>query len=443
MFKKRIIIENAHIMDPSDNLDLPCGELLINSATPDSDGRVSAIGLPGTIARQPGDIVIDARGMVVAPGLVDIHVHLRDPGQTQKEDIITGCRAAAAGGVTSLVCMPNTAPTIDCAEVVEYVRKKAEGADAHVYIAGAVTKSLAGQEMTDFATLKAAGAWALSDDGKPVRDNDILSDALKTAAELDMPLLYHAEYYTPVGALMREGEVSQQLGVVGIPAEAEFADIHRAALLAQMAEAPIHICHVSCAQSFEVIRQARELGCKITCETAPHYFALTDEMLLSRDADYRMNPPLESEEDRLAVIAAIKDGTVSAIATDHAPHTPEEKANFETSPNGVIGMETSLAATWTYLKDEIPLMQILRLMSTNPANILGINAGSLSANQVADVIIFDPDECWTVDVDKLHGKSRNAVFKGMQLCGRVKLTILGGEIKYIDGGMENVIRQTD
>ncbi len=411
------------MIDPSCGLDGPADVHI-------RKGRIAAVGkaLPAD-----GCEVLDASGLVCAPGLVDLHVHLRDPGQTQKEDLLSGCRAAAAGGVTSLLCMPNTSPPLDRPDIIEQLLSRAAGADAHVYPVGAVSLGLKGKTLTDFSALKAAGAAAFSDDGRPVLTADLCERALRAAAEAGLPLLAHCEELTLVrGGIMNEGEVSRSLGVPGISRAAEEAGIAREIALAAATGCPVHICHVSTEGGAAMIRAAKRDGVPVTGETAPHYLLLTDEALRSRDADFRMNPPLRTEKDRLALVEALSDGTLDAVATDHAPHTPGEKEDFLLAPNGVIGMETSLSVCLTALvhTGTVTLSELLFLMSTSPARIAGLPAGTLQPGATADILLFDPNETWTVDETRLHGKSRNTPFKGMRLRGRVKATLLAGRTVY-------------
>ena len=384
-------------------------------------------------AKKETDTVIDGKGLVAFPGIVDLHVHLRDPGQTNKEDIITGTNAAAAGGVTSLLCMPNTDPTIDNAGIINYVLNKAKNCKSRVYVAASITKGLMGKEATELEALRAAGAIGLSDDGRPVLDREIMAEAMKKAPTLGMTVVAHCEDLEKAkDGKINKGKMSELLGIAGIPNEAEDNGTNREILIAEENNVPVHICHVSTKTSVELIRQAKSRGVKVTAETAPHYFTLTEDVLEKRDADYRMNPPLRTEEDRLAIIQGLTDGTLDCIATDHAPHTEEDKADFEKAPNGSIGMETSLAATLTmlYHNGNFTLMDIARLMSSNPANILKINAGSLKVGANADIALVDVNKEWTVDRDKLHGKSKNTPFKNMKMKGKVVKTILGGEIVF-------------
>lgn len=419
----KILIKNAHICDPATNMDCEGDIFLV-------DGVIADI---GTDLDYETEVTIDASGLIAAPGLVDMHVHLRDPGQTEKEDIISGCKAAAAGGVTSVLAMPNTNPTVDNVETVQYILNKAKDADAHVYVSAAITKGLQSDMLCNLAALKEAGAIALSDDGRPVVNTEFMAEAMQTAPKLGMTVVSHCEdLYLAKGGIIHEGKVAEELGVKGIPAAAEDCGTAREIALAAAYNVPIHICHVSTATSIALIRDAKARGVAVTAETAPHYFTLTEEELLKRDADYRMNPPLRTEADRLAVIEGLKDGTLDAIATDHAPHTPTEKADFEKAPNGAIGMETSLSAGITALVQQghCTMLQLIEKMSTNPAQLLGIPAGTLKKGSPADVILIDKDEEWTVDVDKLHGKSKNCVFKNRKLTGKVKFTVCGGKIVF-------------
>ena len=416
-----LLIKNAHVVSPADGIN-DVLDILIEG------GKIAQIGKD-----LHADEEINAEGLYAVPGLTDMHVHLRDPGQTQKEDIITGCRAAAAGGVTSLLAMPNTVPAVDDPETVRYILDKAKNADAKVYVAASVTKGLKSIEPTDLEALKNAGAAALSDDGRPVENTKFLSDAMKKAPKLGMTVVAHCEdVFLADGGKINKGEVSRALGVKGIPASAEDCGTAREIALAAAENVPIHICHVSTKTSVALVRDAKRRGVKVTAETAPHYFSLTEKELLKRDADYRMNPPLRTAEDVKAIIEGLKDGTLDCIATDHAPHTPEEKADFEKAPNGSIGMETSLAVGITYLVKTglMTFDELVRKMSVNPAKILGIEAGSLSVGSSADIALVDINEHWTVDVDSLHGKSKNTPFKGMTLTGRVKKTLLDGKVVF-------------
>ena len=420
-----ILLRNGYVVDPLNDFE-GTSDILISN---------------GKIVKRAMDIqddvenVIDCTGRVIIPGICDMHVHLRDPGQTRKEDILTGCEAAAAGGVTAVTCMPNTVPPVDNAETVRYILKKARKAKAKVYPIGCITKGLKGEELCDFIELKNAGCVAVSDDGKPVQNARLMARAMVKAHYAGLRVISHCEDPDIIeGGIINSGKVSKELGVAGMHRLSEDTQTAREIVMACDLEMPIHIAHVSTATSVKLVRMGARHGTMVTSETCPHYFTLTDEKLRSRDADYRMNPPLRTEDDVAAVTQAVCDGTIDCIVTDHAPHTAEEKADFEKAPNGVVGLETSLAVTLTqlYHTGRLSLRQIVRLMCLNPRKILNIAGGGLGAGAVADIAVFDPNEEWTVDPEKLHSKSHNTCFKGMTLKGRVKLTILDGNIVYKD-----------
>lgn len=419
-----LLIKNATVVSPDNGINENLDILI-------KDGIVAELG-----KNLIGDCeLVNAEGLYAVPGFVDMHVHLRDPGQTHKEDIFSGCRAAAAGGVTSLLAMPNTTPATDNAQTVKYIIEKAKTADANVYVAASITKGLKSAEPTDLEELRNAGAIALSDDGRPVENTKFLSDAMKKAPQLGMKVVAHCEdLYLANGGKINEGKVSEKLGVKGIPSSAEDCGTSREIALAAALDVPVHICHVSTKTSVALIRDAKKRGVKVTAETAPHYFSLTEKELLKRDADYRMNPPLRTQADVDAIIKGLQDGTLDAIATDHAPHTPEEKSDFEKAPNGSVGMETSFAAGITYLvlPGKITFEQLVEKMSCNPAKILGIDAGKIDVGAPADIVLVNPEEEWTVDENRLHGKSKNTPFKGLKLSGKIKKTILNGEIIFED-----------
>lgn len=420
-----LLFKNVKAVNPSNDTVKVCDILV-------KDGVIAQIG--GNI--EVNDVkIIEASGLTLIPGLVDIHTHLRDPGFTDKEDIITGANAAAAGGVTTLFCMPNTKPAVDSEETVKYIIDKAKDANASVIPVAAVTKGLSGEELTDMCALKAAGAGAFSDDGVPVKTAELMRKALDTATELNLPVFAHCEDKSlSKKGIINEGVVSEKLGCEGIPNSAEDVGTAREISLLMSAKkgARLHICHVSTEGSVNLIRFAKSLGLNITAETGPHYFIFNEEKVFSRDADYRMNPPLRSENDRLAVLKAVCDGTIDCIATDHAPHTPSEKSDFYTAPNGVIGMETSFSASYTALVKTglLSVLQLVKIMSYNPAKIAGADGGTLDIGSRADVVLIDENEKWTVDPLKLHGKSKNCVFKGAELQSKVKMTVLGGRIVY-------------
>ncbi len=421
-----LLLKNGHIVDSANGFEGEADILVHNGEIREVGSGISA----------PEAQIIDCTGLMVIPGICDMHVHFRDPGQTHKEDIITGGNAAAAGGVTAVACMPNTVPTVDNPETVRYIVEKAKKAKTRVYPVGSITKGLGGTELCDFTALHEAGCVAVSDDGRPVKNARIMAEAMVKAHYAGMKVISHCEDMDIVaGGIMNSGKVSKELGVKGIHRLSEDLVTQREITLAADLEVPIHIAHVSTAQSMQNIRIAARYGTMVTCETAPHYFMLTDELLRKRDADYRMNPPLRTAEDVQAITEGIVDGTIDCIITDHAPHTPKEKADFEKAPNGVVGLETSLAAALTalYHTGKVSLQRIVTMMCVNPRRILSIPGGSLRPGDIADICVFDPNEEWTVDPEKLHSKSRNTCFKGMTLKGRVKYTILDGRVVYTDG----------
>lgn len=421
----QLLFQNARVVDPSQNLDAVCDVLC----------RDNQIAQTGRELRPDAATVFDASGLILAPGLVDLHTHLRDPGFTEKEDILTGCAAAAAGGVTTLCAMPNTRPACDTPETVRYVLEKAKQANARVLPVAAITKGLSGEELTDMQALAQSGACAFSDDGVPVATAALMAKALAESARLHLPIFAHTEDRSlSAGGIINDGKWSMRFGVGGIPNAAEDAGTAREIALLMNAPpgAHLHICHVSTAGSAALIADAKAKGLSISAETCPHYFIFDENKLEARDADYRMNPPLRSAQDRAAIEKALLDGTLDVIATDHAPHTPAEKQDFLTAPNGVIGMETSFSASFTALvkTGKLSLSDLIQKMSCRPAEILGQGGGTLRAGARADLILIDENERWTVDVEKLHGKSKNCVFKGCTLQSKVKLTVLGGRIVY-------------
>ena len=421
-----LYLTNGHVVDSKNGIDETLDICI-------KDGIIAEIGKTLTVPESAEKI--DCNGLTIIPGICDMHVHLRDPGQTHKEDIHTACEAAAAGGVTAVACMPNTTPATDTPEIVSYILEKAKTAKAKVYPVGAITKGLAGEELTDFAALKEAGCVAVSDDGKPVRNAMFMKRAIKQAALDRLAIISHCEDLDIIdGGIINMGAVSETMGIKGMARSSENYVTMREVFLAGEQRLPVHIAHISTKEAVNIIRFAKSKGSKATCETAPHYFTLTEDKLFSRDADYRMNPPLREQADVDAITEAICDGTIDCIITDHAPHTPEEKSDFFTAPNGVVGLETSLAVTVTMLLNpgKITHVRLVDLMCVNPRKILGIDGGTLSIGAPADIAIFSETEQWTVDPEKLHSKSKNTCFKGMTLTGKVKYTILNGEIVYKD-----------
>ena len=421
----KLLIQNGRVLDPVSKT-VTLTDLLAEN------GRVALLerGL-----ETEADRIIDASGLVVSPGLVDMHVHLRDPGYTYKEDIRTGTAAAARGGVTSLACMANTDPVLDCPEQLHYVRERAkEGSGVHVYPIAAVSVGLRGEEPTDAEALKKAGAVALSDDGCNVDNANLMRDAMIRAKRQELPVLCHCEDTSMVeGRAVNEGSVSRQLWLEGRPAIAEELEVMRAAMLAAETGARVHICHISTAKAVDIVRRMKEHGVPVTCETCPQYFTLTEDEILTQGSLARINPPLRTQQDVKGIIAGLRDGTIDAIATDHAPHSAEEKARPLTrAPSGMVGLETSLAVTLTalYHTGKMELTEIVRRMTVNPASILGLSKGRLALGNDADIVIFDPNEEWTVDPEQFASKGRNTPFAGWKVKGRVKYTIVGGTVIY-------------
>ena len=411
-----MLIKNAVVVSPADNLNEKADILI-------KDGVIAKIGSGIT---SDGE-VIDAGGLCAVPGFVDMHVHLRDPGQTHKEDIITGCKAAAAGGVTSLLAMPNTNPTTDSPEIVKYILDKAKDADSRVYVAASVTKELKSEEPTDIDAVKSAGAIALTDDGRPVENTKYLSDAMKKAPKLGMTIVAHCEdLFLADGGKINEGEVSEKLGVKGIPAGAEDCGTAREIALAAALNEPIHICHVSTKTSVALIRDAKRRGVKVTAETAPHYVSLTDRELLRGDADYRMNPPLRAQADVDEIINGLCDGTLDAIATDHAPHSADEKSKgLEKSLMGVVGLETALPVLYTNLVKNgvISLERLIELMSTNPRKRFKISTD-------IGLSVFDVTNQYIINPNGFKTKGRATPFSSISVIGRCKATVYNQKVIY-------------
>ena len=424
----KLLIRQGRLVDPVGGIGGVMDILL-------EDGKVAVIG--SDIREQDAEI-IDARGLTVCAGLVDMHVHLREPGFEYKETVETGAAAAAHGGFTSIACMPNTRPVTDSPEGIDLVRQKAaQACGVHVWPIGAVSKGQKGQELTDFEALKGAGAVALSDDGVPVQNANLMRDGLILAHRQNLTILSHCEDADMVkNYAVNEGRISRQLRINGRPAIAEELMVARDAMLAEETGAAVHICHISTAKSVAIVRRYKRKGVQITCETCPQYFSLTEDEILTQGTMARVNPPLRTRADVEAIIEGLKDGTIDAIATDHAPHSAEEKAKALTeAPSGMVGLETALGVTLTYLyhTKEMPLSDILRKMTINPACILRLpTKGRLSIGADGDMVIFDPAEEWTVDPEQFATKGRNTPFAGKKLKGKVKYTIVGGKVVYQD-----------
>jgi dihydroorotase len=387
----------------------------------------------GENLRCGADELIDGTDLVLMPSVFDMHVHFRDPGFTHKEDVLTGCSAALAGGVTGVCAMPNTKPPCDNPETVKYIKNKAKDTGVDVYPVGCITNGMSGNGLCDYNALREAGCICISDDGRPVENAEMMRSALEKSNSNGLLVVSHCEDLSIInGGIMNKGSVSEKLRVKGMDRASEDMITAREIILAQSVDARIHICHVSTEGSTEIIRCAKNHGVKVTAETAPHYFLLTDELLEKRDADYRMNPPLRTADDVKAIIEGIKDGTIDCIVTDHAPHTAEEKADFEKAPNGVVGLETSFAAALTglYHTGEVSLKKIAELMCVNPRKILGLEIPAIAEGKTADLMIADINKKWIVEPEKLHSKSHNTVFKGMTLTGKPLVTISKGKIRY-------------
>ena len=436
----KLLIANGHLIDPAAKENSGKSVLIEN-------GKIVA--WLGQNEQAPeGSEVFDASGLIVAPGFIDMHVHLREPGQEHKETIASGCAAAVAGGWTSVCPMPNTNPVNDNAAITRYMIEQAERAGlANVFPIGAITKSSDGSELAEMGEMKAAGAVAVSDDGRPVPNAGIMRRAMQYARDFDLPVIDHCEDKSlSSGGVMHEGKISLLLGLKGMPALAEDIDAVRDILLARETGARVHIAHVSTKGAIEAVRRAKNEGINVTCEVTPHHFTLTDRSVenLSRDADMsvrvpydtntKMAPPLRSEEHLEAIVAGIKDGTIDAIATDHAPHHADEKAlEYDRAPFGITGLETAIGLAFNELvhKGVIDLVRLVEMCSTNPARIFKLqDRGTLTPGSLADVTIIDPTRTWTYNNAKSRSKSRNSPFDGWTFHGRAVATIVGGKIVY-------------
>jgi len=430
-----LIIRGGHLIDPAGGVDTLKDILL-------KDGRVAEIAGPGKLKHTEDAVVLDATGLTVAPGLIDLHVHLREPGQGYKETIATGTAAAAAGGFTSVAAMPNTSPVNDSPETTRWMQAPERGAVVRVFPIAAATRGSKGEAINDYAALKAAGAVAVSDDGLPILKDNIMREALAAAARMGLTVIQHAEdtRLTHIGdkvASMNAGPTAFKLGLRGWPNEAESGLVERdIRLVSELREARphLHVAHISTAAALNAVRQARRNGLRVTCEVAPHHFLLTDEHVGLYDTNAKMCPPLRSAADRDALIEALLDGVVDAIATDHAPHAVHEKeVEFERAPNGIIGLETALGLSlrWLHHEWKMPLGRVLNLLSAQPAALLGLKGrGTLAVGSYADVLVFDPKAEWTYHAREGKSKSRNTPFDGFAMQGRVRWTISEGRIAY-------------
>src|SRR6266852_2938287 len=423
-----LLIKGGHLIDPAARIDAPMDVLL-------KDGRVAEVASPNKI-RGGADEKFDARGLVVAPGFIDLHVHLREPGQAHKETIATGTAAAAAGGFTSVCTMPNTVPVVDTAEWVSWLRNPERGAVVNVFPIAAATRGSKGGTLTDFAALQRAGAVAVTDDGKPILDDDIMRMALRLGAELNFPVVQHAEdTRLTENCSMHAGPTSFRLGLRAMPAAAEAAIVDRDVTLAQqIRESRLHVAHLSTSDTLKAVRRGKRAKAHVTCEVTPHHFTLLDEDVGEYNTNCKMNPPLRSSTDREAILVALADGTVDAIATDHAPHAAHEKeVEFERASFGITGLETALALSITRLHraKRIPLTRIVELFSAGPARVFDLRSrGSLARGNFADVTIFDAKKRWTFDAAKSRSLSHNTPFDGWQFTGKAVATIVGGKIVY-------------
>ncbi|MGA8043539.1 MAG: dihydroorotase [Terracidiphilus sp.] len=426
-----LVIRGGHLIDPSAGVDAPKDILL-------KDGRVAEIAAPGKLKSANGAEALDASGLTVAPGLIDIHVHLREPGQGYKETIATGTAAAAAGGFTAVAAMPNTTPVNDSPETTRWMLAPERKAAVRVFPIAAATRGSKGEAINDFAALKAAGAVAVTDDGHPILKDNIMRETLAAAARVGLSVIQHAEDTRMTkGACMNAGPAAFKLGLRGMPPEAESSLVERDIRLVNElrdARVHLHVAHTSTAAAVAAVRQARRNGLRVTCEVAPHHFLLTEEHVGLYSTNAKMNPPLRSAADRDAMIEAILDGVVDAIATDHAPHaTHEKEVEFENAPNGITGLETALGLClrWLHTEWKLPLGRVLSLLSAQPAALLGLRGrGTLAVGSFADVVVFDPKAEWAYRATDTLSKSRNTPFDGWTMQGKVRWTISEGRIVY-------------
>jgi dihydroorotase len=427
-----MVIAGGRIVDPALGFG-KVGYLLIR------DGAIAGIETDRNQLGELKDIeIIDAEGKLVVPGLIDVHVHLREPGREDEETIVTGCRAAAAGGFTSVCCMPNTNPVIDNQETVLFVRDRANVADANVYVVGAITKGLQGKELAEIGDLVKVGAVSVTDDGQYVQNSEIMRRAMEYSRMFDIPVMDHAvEGTLSSGGVMNESFESTRLGLKGSPAVAEEIAVLRDLALCRVTNARIHIQHVSSRRAVEAIRSAKEEGIRVTSEACPHHFVLTDnEIGKSFNTNLRVNPPLRTADDCAAIVEGLVDGTIDCIASDHAPHSIEEKdCEFDLAPPGMIGLETTLGLVKTHLIDKgyLTWADAVKKMTINPASIFGLPGGSFAAGSPADVTIVSPDEEWVVDESEFKSLSRNSPYIGYRLQGRAYCTILGGRVVFMRG----------
>lgn len=417
----KLLIKGGRVIDPSQQIDR-IADLLIE------DGRVKSI---GDAPIDDDGAIVDASGLIVAPGFIDLHVHLREPGEEYKETIASGAAAAVAGGFTSICAMPNTKPVNDNASVTRFIIDKAREAGlARVYPVGAITRESKGEELAEMAEMKEAGAVAVSDDGRPVMDSQVMRHAMEYARDQGLVVDDHCQdLHLAAGGVMNEGRYSTLLGLTGMSGAAEENQVARDLMLAELTGARVHIAHISTADSVEMVRRAKQQGLSVTCEVTPHHLALTDSAVVGFDTNTKMSPPLRSEEDRAALIEGVRDGTIDAIATDHAPHHADEKMfEYDRAPFGVVGLETALGIALTLLHHSgaIPLARIIEMLTIGPARAFSLPGGTLAAGSPADITVFDLDREWTVDPRRFKSKSRNTPFAGWRLRGSVAATLVTG-----------------
>ncbi|TYP00317.1 dihydroorotase [Geothermobacter ehrlichii] len=419
-----LLIKNGRVVDPGNDVDAQL-DLFIDRGI---------IAETGAGLELEADEVVDAAGKLVVPGLIDIHVHLRDPGLEYKEDIASGTLAAVAGGFTAVACMPNTQPVNDNLAVTRYIQARAgEVGHCRVYPIAAITRGLKGESLTEMGELSENGVVGFSDDGRPVENGSVMRRALEYVRPFGAPIISHAEELSLVGdGVMNEGFVATELGLKGIPWVAEDAMIARDVMLAELTGGRLHVAHISTRGGVEIVRQAKKRGVRVTCEATPHHFTLTDEAVRGYDTNAKMNPPLRSEDDLAAIREGLADGTIDAIATDHAPHHFDEKnVEFNLALNGIVGLETALPLTLKLVEEKvIDLKRAIALLTCGPAGALGLAGGSLAKGQPADVTVIDPDLEWTVEPEKLHSRSKNSPFGGWRMKGAAVATIVGGNVAF-------------
>lgn len=429
--KELLIIAGGKVIDPASGLEETADIYILS-------GKILKIEskrlISGKKLKSSFGEVIDARGKFVVPGLIDMHVHLREPGREDEETILSGSQAAVSGGFTSICCMPNTHPPLDNQEQIKFVLEKAREAACHVYPVGAITKKQEGKELAEIGDMVQAGAIAVSDDGLPVMNSEIMRRAMEYTKMFDILVIEHCEDLSlSANGVMNESFVSTSLGLPGIPSISEEIMVYRDIRLAEYTGAKVHIAHVSTAGSVELIREAKKKNIQVTCEVTPHHFTLTDDCVKTFDTNYKMKPPLRTRADVDALKEGLKDGTIDCIATDHAPHSSEEKeTEFDQAPFGIVGLETALGLVVSELieKGVLSWTQAIAKMTVNPAKILGLDTARIKGGYPADLTIIDPKASWTVDVSKFRSKSRNSPFGGRKMKGRVVCTIVGGQVVY-------------